>query len=203
MTQLTVLTAEEVERRFDKLGLPFRFAQNEKLETPPNPIPEQEQSIFAFPTPSDNIGLNLLNLRTILGVDPGDPPSFFDHPWYLSEAFGRADCVPGWHYLTMDVLPDSIGQPLNYRYSLRPHGLVLPSAVEVALMLFLHFAGAGEQLLHKKHTWCSDEASLGRFVTVGAFGRNGLFVSAHPTDFASRGLGMCAKWTSQTSNPFG
>jgi hypothetical protein len=34
---------------------------------------------------------------------------------------------------------------------------------------------------------------MNRHVTVGAFGRNGLFVSGHPADFASRGLGICPK----------
>ncbi|HSU89065.1 MAG TPA: hypothetical protein VLL56_09530, partial [Terriglobia bacterium] len=75
----------------------------------------------------------------------------------------------------------------------RDSRLELPAAIEVALMLFLHFAGTGEQLLQRKHTWCKDPASLGRFVTVGAFGRNGLFLSAHPGMYASRGLGICAK----------
>ena len=72
-------------------------------------------------------------------------------------------------------------------------GLALPWAIEVVLMVFLHFVGTGEQLLQKKHTWCRDEPSLSRFVTVGAFGRNGLFISSHPGDYASRGLGICAK----------
>jgi hypothetical protein len=71
--------------------------------------------------------------------------------------------------------------------------LELPRAIEVVLMLFLHYAGTGEQLLLKKHTWTSDEASLNRYVTVGAFGRNGVFISGHPADFSSRGLGICAK----------
>jgi hypothetical protein len=62
-------------------------------------------------------------------------------------------------------------------------------------MLFLHYVRTGEQLLQKKHTWCKDHASMNRFVTVGAFGRNGLFVSGHPAEFASRGLGICAKLT--------
>jgi hypothetical protein len=74
-------------------------------------------------------------------------------------------------------------------------GLELPTAVEITLMLFLHYAETGEQLLHKKHTWCKDQASMNRWVTVGAFGRNGLFVSGHPPEFASRGLGICAKIT--------
>jgi hypothetical protein len=60
-------------------------------------------------------------------------------------------------------------------------------------MLFLHYAGTGVQLLQKKHTWCRDQATQDRFVTVGAFGRNGLFVSGHPAAYASRGLGICAK----------
>jgi hypothetical protein len=66
------------------------------------------------------------------------------------------------------------------------------------LMLFLHYAGTGEQLLQKKHTWCRDHASMNRFVTVGAFGRNGLFVSGHPVEFASRGLGICASVKKET-----
>ena len=74
----------------------------------------------------------------------------------------------------------------------------LPSAIEIVLMVFLHYVGTREQLLQKKHTWCKDQASLDRFVTVGAFGRNGLFLSAHPGDYASRGLGICAKLSSRT-----
>jgi len=68
----------------------------------------------------------------------------------------------------------------------------LPSATEVVLMLFLHYVATGEQLLLKKHTWTKDQASLGRHVTVGAFGRNGVFISGHPGDYSSRGLGICA-----------
>ena len=34
---------------------------------------------------------------------------------------------------------------------------------------------------------------LGRHVTVGAFGRNGVFLSGHPSNFASQGLGVCPK----------
>src|SRR5207249_7123523 len=138
-------------------------------------------------------GLNILNLRKIVGTDPRKPPSFFDHPWYLEEPFAQQDCEPGWHFLCTNVLPDSVSQPIHYISSLRDSGLELPSAIEVVLMLFLHFAGTGEQLLQRKHTWCRDQASLDRFVTVGAFGRNGLFLSAHPGMYASRGLGICAK----------
>jgi hypothetical protein len=68
-------------------------------------------------------------------------------------------------------------------------------AIEVVLMLFLHYEATKEQLLLRKHTWCADRASLGRQVTVGAFGRNGVFISGHPAGFASRGLGICAKQT--------
>jgi hypothetical protein len=128
-----------------------------------------------------------------MGTNPSKQPSFFDHPWYLAEPFARHNCSPGWHYLYQSVLPDSISQPLNYIDSLAAEGLELASAVEVTLMLFLHYAGTGTQLLQKKHTWCADRASGNRFVTVGAFGRNGLFVSGHPPEFTSRGLGICAK----------
>jgi hypothetical protein len=93
----------------------------------------------------------------------------------------------------MDVLSESIQQPSNYLSS-SSHKLVLPLAIEIVLMLFLHYTGTGEQLLLKKHSWCSDTASFGRQVTVGAFGRNGLFISAHPPNFVSRGLGTCAKF---------
>jgi len=74
----------------------------------------------------------------------------------------------------MDVVPESVSQPIDYVRRLSSAGLELPSAIEVVLMLFLHYAGTKEQLLLRKHTWCSDHASLGRHVTVGAFGRNGI-----------------------------
>jgi len=189
------LNAAEVERRFELLGIPNRFIETERLRFDTTDVVQDLPGIFGFPTPADATGLNILNLRRILGVDPVQPPSFFDHPWYLEEPFASVDCEPGWHFLNMAPLADSISKPLDYVRSLSPRGLIVPAAVEVVLMLFLNFAGTKEQLLLKKHTWCSDQASLNRFVTVGAFGRNGLFVSGHPPDFASRGLGICGKLT--------
>ena len=182
------LSPDEVERRFAILGIPNRFTDSEKQALSTTSLGEHEGRIFVFPTPVAKSGLNILKLREIVGTDPAKQPSFFDHPWYLEEAFGRLDCEPGWHALYMDVLPDSISKSINYSSSLE-----LPSAVEVILMLFLHYIVTGEQLLLKKHTWTKDSATLTRFVTVGAFGRNGVFISGHPGDYNSRGLGICAK----------
>ena len=187
------LSADEVERRFALLGIPNRFTQAEKDQLSTTDVVTLGDDVLGFPTPKANAGLNILNLREILGTDPSKPPSFFDHPWYLNEPFALVDCEPGWHFISMSVLPETISQPINYARSLKDRDLELPTAIEVALMLFLHYAGTGEQLLLKKHTWCEDRASLDRCVTVGAFGRNGLFVSAHPSEFASRGLGICPK----------
>ena len=187
------LSPTEVERRFALMGIPNRFTEPERAEFGTIPIVDAKEVVIAFPTPRALSGLNILNLRKIVGTDPRKPPSFFDHPWYLEEPFAQQDCEPGWHFLCTNVVPDSVSQPIHYIDSLRDSGLELPSAVEVVLMLFLHFSGTGEQLLQRKHTWCRDRASLDRFVTVGAFGRNGLFLSAHPGMYASRGLGICAK----------
>ena len=187
------LTPDEVERRFRSLGLPNRFSEQDKRRTATTGIVRAEPDLLAFPIPNENVGLNILNLRRLLGTDPSKPPSFFDHPWYLDEQFAKEDCSAGWHYVYTNVLPESLSQPFDYAYSLKSCGLELASAVEVVLTLFLHYAGTGEQLLQKKHTWCEDRASLDRWVTVGAFGRNGLFISAHPAGFASRGLGICPR----------
>ena len=187
------LSPTEVERRFALMGIPNRFTETERADFDTTPIVETKDVVIVFPTPRAFTGLNILKLRKIVGTDPHKPPSFFDHPWYLEEPFAQQDCEPGWHFLCTNVLPDSVSQPIHYISSLRDSGLELPSAIEVVLMLFLHFAGTGEQLLQRKHTWCRDQASLDRFVTVGAFGRNGLFLSAHPGMYASRGLGICAK----------
>ena len=182
------ISPDEVDRRFAILGIPNRFTSQEKESLRPTSLVKHQERAFAFPTPENSTGLNILKLREILGTNPIKQPSFFDHPWYLEESFAAQDCYPGWHALTMDVIPESISQPINYSSSSR-----LPSAVEVVLMLFLHYVGTGEQLLLKKHTWTRDQASLGRFVTVGAFGRNGVFLSGHPGGYTSRGLGICAK----------
>lgn len=184
---------DEVERRFALLGIPNRFTEREKANLSTTEIVCGNEQVVAFPTPESSEGLNVLQLRELLGTNPVKQPSFFDHPWYLEEPFGFVNCQPGWHVIYRNVLPDSISQPLDYAGSLRQKGLSLPSAIEIVLMLFLHYAGTGEQLLQKKHTWCSDRASMNRSVTVGAFGRNGLFISGHPPEFASRGLGICAK----------
>ena len=186
------LSADEIERRFALLGIPNHFTIQEKANIT-TPVIDPAADLIAFPTPEDRKGLNILNLRRILGTDPAKQPAFFHHPWYLDEEFARQDCPAGWHILHVNVLPDSISQPIHYASSLKSRGLELPSAVEITLMVFLNYIGSGAQLLQKKHTWCSDAASLNRFVTVGAFGRNGLFISGHPPEFASRGLGICAK----------
>lgn len=186
------LSPDDVERRFERLGIPNRFTDQEKaaLSTTGLVAPDP---VIRFPIPAANTGLNILNLRHLLGTAPAVQPSFFDHPWYLEEDFARQNCAPGLHALYSSVLPESISEPANYIRSLEGRGLELPSAVEVTLMLFLHYAGTKEQLLQKKHTWTRDHASLGRQVTVGAFGRSGLFISGHPPEFASRGLGICAR----------
>ena len=189
------LNPNEVERRFGLLGIPSRFAEDEKRVLETTAVVCEHGDVIAFPTPRANSGLNILNLRRLLGTDPIRQPSFFDHPWYLEERFAHENCESGWHCVYPNILPDSVSQPINYASSLEARGLELASAVEITLMLFLHFAGTGEQLLQKKHTWCRDRASMNRWVTVGAFGRNGLFVSGHPPDFTSRGLGICAKVT--------
>jgi len=187
------LSPTEVERRFGLIGIPNRFTELERAEFSTIPVVDEPDLVIAFPTPRALSGLNILNLRKIVGTNPGKPPSFFDHPWYLDEPFAQQDCEPGWHFLYTNVRPDSISQPIHYIDSLRDFRLELPAAIEVVLMLFLHFVGTREHLLQKKHTWCRDLASLDRSVTVGAFGRNGLFLSAHPGMYASRGLGICAK----------
>jgi hypothetical protein len=187
------VSPDEVERRFGLMGVSNRFTDVEKQELSTTAIVTADEGVMAFATPGQNDRLNILTLRQLLGTDPAKPPSFFDHPWYLEEPFATVNCAPGWHILHMNVLPESISQPVNYLSSLPAGGMELPSAIEVILMLFLHFIGTGEQLLQKKHTWCRDEASMDRFVTVGAFGRNGLFISGHPGAYTSRGLGICGK----------
>jgi len=199
---MLVLDAQRVQRAFHRLHLPFTFSEQELETLTTTNVVLTDPVLLGFATPRLNDGINILNLRSLLGVESSRPPSFFDHPWYLDEAFGRTDCPPGWHFIQPDVDSDSIGQPHNYSYSLISKGLTLPTAIEVVLMLFLYFAETGKQLLTKKHTWCRDEASLNRFVTVGAFGRNGVFVSSHPGSYTSRGLGICGKLMVSPDEPF-
>ena len=194
MKSLTIcLTTQEVEQRLARLGIHCSFSDEERAALTTTPQVSGLGPTFAFPTPVDNHLLNLHHIKTCVGTNPHQQPSFFDHPWYANEDFMRQPCAPGWHVVLMDVLEESVQQPANYLDSSTTENLQLPSAVEIVLMLFLHYVGTGQQLLLKKHTWCSDLASLGRRVTVGAFGRNGVFISGHPPNFASRGLGICGK----------
>jgi hypothetical protein len=187
------LTSLQVEERLAALGIPCRFSAAEHEIFTTTPVVSSGERVFGFPTPAENSSLTLSNIKSKVGVDPKHQPSFFEHPWYESEAFMATPCPPGWHFLTMEPIPGSIQQPVDYLRSSGQPNVELPLAVEVVLMLFLHYAGSREQLLLKKHTWCSDTASLGRHVTVGAFGRNGVFVSGHPSNFSSQGLGICGR----------
>jgi hypothetical protein len=184
------LTPQQVEERLELLHIPVRFSLEEKQRYSTTPVIASPYPLFGFPTPTDNLALTLFKIKEAVGSDPTHPPSIFDHPWYANEPFMEVPCPPGWHFLCLDVIPESVGQPLNYSSRL-PAGLALPLAVEVAMMIFMHFAGTGEHLLLRKHTWCSDSAGVGGHATAGAFGRNGLFLSVHPEGFASRGLGIC------------
>ena len=171
------LTAEQVEERFSRLGIGSTFTPEERLKFSTTPVVSCDGAFFGFPTPADNSALTLSNLKAIVGTDPLHLPAFFDHPWYAEEPFMQTPCTPGWHFLLMDVAAESVSQPVDYVRRLTPLGLELPTAIEIVLMVFLHYEATKEQLLHRKHTWCSDLASLGRHVTVGAFGRNGLFTT--------------------------
>jgi len=193
MSLMISLSPDQVEERLEKLHIPGRFTPEEKALYSTTPVVMPERSMFGFPTPSENASLSLSKIKAIVGTDPRRPPSFFDHPWYASEPFMQFPCPPGWHSICPEVLPETIGRPLNYKSHLAASGMELPFAIEVVLMLFLHFVGSGEQLLLRKHTWCGDPAGIGGHVTAGAFGRNGLFLSVHPDGFASRGLGICGK----------
>ena len=194
MKSLTIcLSPQEVEQRLARLGIFCSFSAEDRAALDTAPLVNRPERTLVFPIPADNHRLNLHHIKTCVGTDPRKQPCFFDHPWYGNEEFMRTTCTAGWHAITMDVLEGSIEQPSNYLDSSKDPGLLLPSAVEIVLMLFLHYVGTGEQLLLKKHSWCSDLGSLGRQVTVGAFGRNGVFISGHPKNFASRGLGVCAK----------
>ena len=187
------LTVEQVEERFYQLGIPSGFTPAEREQFATTPVVAPQGSYFGFPTPADNSALTLYKLRSVLGTDPSHQPAFFDHPWYADEPFMQTPCSAGWHFILMDVLPESINQSYDYARRVKPRGMEVPSAIEVVLMLFLHYGGTQEQLRLRKHTWCYDRASLERQVTVGAFGRNGVFLSGHPSGYASRGLGICAK----------
>jgi hypothetical protein len=187
------LTPSEVEQRLATLGIACAFTPEERHAFATTPIVQRSERLLAFPTPAANTTLTLHNIKTCAGTDPRRQPCFFDHPWYQSEEFMSVRCEPGWHVLSMDPISGSIQQPVHYLSSSGESGIELPQAVEVVLMLFLHYVGTGEQLLLKKHSWCCEVASLNRHVTVGAFGRNGVFLSGHPSNFSSQGLGVCAK----------
>lgn len=184
------LTLDQVEERLTTMGIVCRFSAEERSALATTPVVSRAERLFVFPTPADNESLTLRNIKSCVGSDPRRQPCVFDHPWYENEAFVQVKCPPGWHVLMMDVMPESIQKPVDYLRSLKSTDWALPSAVEVVLMLFLHYVETKEQLLLKKHTWCEDTASLGRHVTVGAFGRNGVFLSGHPPNFASQGLGI-------------
>src|SRR5262245_32519042 len=132
---------DDVERRFALLGIRNRFTAQEKTRDTTD-IVSSDPDVIAFPTPDAADGLNVLNLRRILGTNPAKQPSFFDHPWYLEEPFAQVNCTPGWHILHTGVLPGSLSQPIHYARSLSLRGFELPSAIEVALMLFLHYIGS-------------------------------------------------------------
>jgi hypothetical protein len=187
------LSPTDVGNYFENLGISSKFGATEVRELETQPL-RQREGFMTFPTPRDNEALTVLGLREQLGGDPEHAPSIFDHSWYLEESFGKVPCVPGWHQLAMDVWPDSTARPVYHAEDLKREALYLPTATEVLLMLFLNFARNGERLLLRKHTWTRDRTETTeapRFVSIGAFGKKGVFVSSHEVGYKSRGLGIC------------
>ena len=80
LSHMISISAAEVERRFGLMGIPNRFMDAEKAEFDTTSIVDMPDDVLVFPTPAANSGLNVLNLRQILGTDPSKQPSFFDHP---------------------------------------------------------------------------------------------------------------------------
>jgi len=188
---MNLLSPAEVSACFGRAGIPSRFSANEaaRLEATE---PVGGPGYFVFPTPEENQHLSVLGLRRLLGLSPeGGPCFFFDHPWYLEEPFGEIPLRPGWHAVAMTPLERSLGQPVYYAEELRSERLFLPHACEVVLMVFLAMMAGGDRLLARKHTWTRDRTTGRRFVSVGAFGGKGLFLSSHEVGYASRGLGIC------------
>jgi hypothetical protein len=186
-----ILLPDDVVRGFESLGIPARFTAEETRRLIENPPPARP-GFLTFPTPEENPGLSVLGLRERLGVSSGGNPCFFfDHPWYLEEPFGRIPCPAGWHSVGESPLGESLDRPVDYAENLRSGELFLPRASEVLLMVFLRLTLTGERLLARKHTWTRDRTGTRRFVSVGAFGKNGVFVSSHEVGYQSRGLGIC------------
>ncbi len=184
------LSPLDVQRFFDRMGIPARFSHAEIQQLGADNI-KTSGGFLTFPTPEDNSALSILNLRSVVGTDPGRVPAFFDHPWYLEEPFGEVGCSPGWHSLATAVTSESVGQPIYYADSIKDAGHYLASAAEVVLMLLLYFDATGKRLMINKHTWTRDRTENQRFVTIGAFSKKGLFVSSHEVGYCSRGLGIC------------
>ena len=187
-----LLSPQEVQQLLDRMGIRARFTQAE-IESLNSDKVQNKQGFITFPTPEDHSALSILNLRKAVGTDPSREPVFFDHPWYLEEPFGNIGCEPGWHSVAMAVTPDSVGQPIFYADSIKGSRQYLASAAEVVLTLFLYFATTGKRLMVNKHTWTTDRTDNKRFVTIGAFGKKGLFVSSHEVGYSSRGLGICPR----------
>lgn len=185
-----LLSTSEIDAAFDRLRVRGRFSQSEltRLEAA---CPQDRPDYCTFPIPEDGEALTVLGLRQQLGVSPRGECGFFDHPWYLDEPFGRTACRPGWHAVAVGPQPETLNQPVSYAEALRAGGLILPQAIEVVLMLFLSLTARDERFLLRKHTWTCDRTVSGRWVSVGAFGEKGVFVSSHDAGYRSRGLGMC------------
>jgi hypothetical protein len=187
-----LLSSSDVLTAFRRLDVPADFTAAEIARLDARP-PEDRTGYCTFPTPEDSQHLSVLELRQRLGVSPDGGCGFFDHPWYLDEPFAHAVCRAGWHSIATAPVAASLDEADWHAESLSGHGLNLPRAVEVILMLFLSLTIREERFLLRKHTWTCDRSVSGRRVSVGAFGRKGVFLSSHAPGYKSRGLGICPR----------
>src|SRR5215813_4346318 len=122
-----LVTPNQIEQIFHKWKLSLKFDDDEARQlSSTTPVVDPGGRVLGFPTPNANVGLNILNLRGLLGVDPLHPPSFFDHPWYLDQDFARKECSPGWHFINMDVKPGSLNKSHDYYHRHNLENSILP-----------------------------------------------------------------------------
>lgn len=118
-----------------------------------------------------------------------DQTLFGNKDWYNQENFANSG-EASWQLVRKEPIANSTSKTWNEQQALLSEDEETPKAQVVVYTMIGYFLATGERLFEKVYVRCSDLASDGHRVLVGAFDAEGLFVDGWSDDNHDDSLGV-------------
>jgi len=123
----------------------------------------------------------------------GQPRFYADDPWYKNENFATKTTLQFRWYLThLEIIPNSTNKTYAEQIQMFTEEYEVPLAMEETLKNFLYYKKNGIYLNPTKWARCKDLGSVGRRVSLGEFGSDGLGVGFWVDDYRGGSVGLAS-----------